>query len=156
MEIWAFLEFVTLDSCRYVTDFGIEMLCMATGKKRLINSSTCSGCTNIFIYLHDEVKLNFQQSDLLTVPSFMCLTEVNKSGVDAVPINECKILVLNTTENFNFIHFLENKTTTDIKQPFKYSQLKLDVNNLEYKYNVIEIDSVNIFNLRILKNCVIL
>jgi hypothetical protein len=60
--IWSTLSHITLDSCRYITDFGIELLAKASGKKNLVSPETSTGCSKIF----SEFYSDFERNDLLT------------------------------------------------------------------------------------------
>jgi hypothetical protein len=61
-SMWSTLSHITLDSCRYITDFGIELLTKASGKKNLVNPDISTGCSNIF----SEFYCDIEKNDILT------------------------------------------------------------------------------------------
>jgi hypothetical protein len=144
-EMWLNLEEVSLDGCRYVTDFGIELLAYATNKTNLIDSKMCCGCKKINKYLYDQVNLNYRHTDIFLSEKFnKCLI----NGTEKVLLNTYKVLISNDT-NLNMINYIQNKTVKNEKEIIAYSQLNIKrrmddntpSNNL--KFNVIEIDAVS-------------
>lgn len=60
--IWSTLTHITLDSCKYVTDFGIELITKASGKKNLVVPETSTGCPKIFTEFYGD----YERNDILT------------------------------------------------------------------------------------------
>ena len=92
--IWNNLESIGLDSCRYITDFGIELFSHATQKIKLVRN--LNGCKKIFKYLYDDVRLDHTFMDL-----FLC-NEFNKlhiKNAESVKLNSYKVLILNESSN---------------------------------------------------------
>ena len=103
------LELVNIDSCRFVTDFGLELLAYATSKSQLVKSTNCLGCTKLLKYKYQEVQLDMSVADLFTASSFNSVfdnSEENSSSQQA--LNACKIHVLNATE-ISLVKFMQNK-----------------------------------------------
>jgi hypothetical protein len=150
-DIWSKLKTVTLDSCRYVTDFGIELLYEAVGRTNLIDKRTCAGCTKIYKYFHfNEPKQS--RKDLFSFTSF---TKTNELDVpNTTVINTCKVFILNDA-NFEFIKYIETKSFVKNKLIVDYSQYKFEklandattVN--EFKYNLFECDWVCFLNIKL-------
>ncbi len=51
-DVFKHLELVSLNGCRYVTDFGIWLLSHAANKPSLVNSNLCIGCHKIVKLRH--------------------------------------------------------------------------------------------------------
>jgi len=158
-DLWSKLKTVTLDSCRYITDFGIEILNEAVSNSHksqnkitnLINKRTCAGCSKILKYFHSiEEKI-----DLFGLNSFTKTIESPdpKLKSSALPLNIMKILVLNDTINFKLTKYIEtkqifNNKETKTKSIFDYFQYKFEkpandgVSFTTFTFNLIEIDVV--------------
>lgn len=145
------LESVNLDTCRYITDFGIELLSRAVGNnnKNLIELSKANGCKCLFNYLMDNINWgNYTFNDVFTSYNF------NKLYIDAsapdfklteFEKNFFKVIVFNETA-LDLSKYLEsNVVSFEKKTVLNFVQLKLE--NLksatkEYVYNIFEVDSV--------------
>lgn len=130
-EMWKNLERVTLDSCRYITDFGIQLLYEATGKKRLIDPSTSAGCNKIFNYFYypkieEDIFLNkrFNNWDL-------------KASEQKIELNNYKILIFNDTK-LSLTQFLKSKILKKKNFFIDYSQLNFE----KYNFNILEVESL--------------
>ena len=150
-----------MDSCRYITDFGIEILNEATVSNNknqnkiitnLINKRTCAGCSKILKYFHS----NEEKIDLFGLNSFNKTIESPdpKLKSTALPLNIMKILVLNDTINFKLTKYIETKqifNNNEIKTKssiLDYFQYKFEkpandgVSFTTFTFNLIEIDLV--------------
>jgi hypothetical protein len=150
--MWTMLEEMTLDSCRYLTDFGVELLVHATEKPSLINQSNTHGCRNLFKYRHHGVQMDRSYKDLFSCPSF---TKLAIPQAEASPLNSYKVFIVNNTQ-LDISHSIAQKS--DSKEKFKpqkrlfnFSQIniikdeqKTSDNSVKehLTLNVFEVDSV--------------
>ena len=68
---------VSIHACRYVTDFGIELISYATNKSLVVENKKAIGCANLLKYKYHEVQLDFQPIDIFTSPLFNKLAHLN-------------------------------------------------------------------------------
>lgn len=145
-DLWCKLKTVTLDACRYVTDFGVEILYEAVGRTALLDRRTSTGCKKLLKYLHLYEEKHKNEKDLFLLPSFSKLNEQEETNA----INTCKVLVLNDT-NFRFVKYVQEKIFQKAKSTVDYFEFKFymskhvkDGGILEaFKLNLVEIDSVS-------------
>jgi hypothetical protein len=137
---WKSLESIHLDGCRYVTDFGVELISYATQKQNLLKSSC--GCKKIIKYANQSVRLDFKNEDLFLSDIF---NKCNNSSTEKnkIILNTYKILILNNTE-FNMTRFFENKKATKDRKIINFAQINLESKSHaeKLKLNILEIDSV--------------
>lgn len=145
-DLWSKLKTVTFDSCRYVTDFGIEVLYEAVGKTNLIDKRTCAGCKKIIKYSHVYEEKQKNERDLFALPSFTKITDAEVQNANL--LNTCKVLILNDA-HFSFIKYFETKTIFKAGTIIDFAQFKFEkpatdgVSFVDYKYNLIEVDWVS-------------
>ena len=141
-----------LDSCRYVTDFGIELAAQAFGNYSLVQRKSSIGCDGLVKYVHHSVPANLVSQDIFKSSSFNKLEHVNADEIDsnAVELNVCKMVILNHGD-VNLTKFIQNKLViTGNKQIVGYGNVRIPVsdrdgNDIDYKFNIIEINSVSLF-----------
>ena len=166
---WSHLESISLDSCPYITDFGIELIAMATQRPNLIKPNESCGCKNLFKYLHMEVPLDGRVNDIFQSHSFtkcfeqaqmqqsmnLSLSE-NKIQPNALPLNAYKMVILNSSmSEISVLNYLRQIFTLDIPPNTGTNSLlqtklqrekivsdfeKLKLSNI--KLNILELDSV--------------
>lgn len=146
VSLWSELERVSIDSCRYLTDFGVELLSRATFKSNLINKKTSTGCNRIFSSFYINESNDVFQSDLFTKLNIS--DEKNKR----VDLNIFKVLILNETK-FNTSKFIQSKIV-EYKTPivnFADVVLKRSGENdsEKIKFNLVEINSVGFCSMEI-------
>jgi hypothetical protein len=94
--MWRDFEPIKLDSCRYITDFGIELLNEVIGEKNIITPETCCGCEKLFKTLH------VYENDIFTSKTFTkCFHN------DQISLKTFKLLIINDTD-INMISFLRS------------------------------------------------
>jgi len=59
---------------------------------------------------------------------------------NSVVLNTCKVLVLNST-SFSLTKFLQNKLVIEKRPIVSYGQVKIDLPDGDYKFNLIEVDA---------------
>ena len=143
-SMWNFLKSLSLDGCRYLTDFGIELISYASNKEDLVNPLKSCGCKKIVKYVNHRVRLDFRNEDLFLSDRF------NKSNNScsikedrATTLNTYKVLILNNTE-VNFTNFIEKKKLNKEREIINFTQVYLDSKSHsdKLKLNIIETDSV--------------
>ena len=137
--MWLTLEAVSLDSCRYVTDFGLELLSYASGKPKLINELP-NGCERIFKYAYDEFRLDNSYRDLFSFPNKLNKLITTQKDKEA-PINSFKVLIINKT-NWKFSN-LNDKETNPMPNLISYNKLNFPTSSSKQPItlNIFEIDS---------------
>ncbi len=152
-HMWSMIEEVTLDSCRFLSDFGLELLVHATEKPALVSHSNTNGCKNVLKYRYHGVQLDRSFKDLFSCPSF---TKLAIPNAESMPLNSYKVIVINETR-FDITHSISQKSDSKEKQKpqkrlFDYSQIHVGrdeqtSSSKEQKdqltLNVFEVDSVN-------------
>ena len=156
--MWKSFESVQLAACRYVTDFGVELMSQVCNKKNIVTIKNCAGCPKIFtsLYMNDDVNDIFMNSDFTKI-----LKPENKRT-----LNSYKLVILNDT-NINMIKLLNSQRIE--KRPddvflLEYEQIVLsqpqnkkketsnDSQN-DFVLNAYEISTVcALFDFRILNN----
>lgn len=126
-DMWKILDNIKLESCRYITDFGIDLMNEASGKDNLIHSKLCLGCTNIFDHFYKTDK-----TDVFQNKNFSYL-DLNEPLSD---MNTYKILVLNCA-NDSFVGLLTEKKIAPKVFNFDFEKISFD-NRI---FNIFEIDS---------------
>lgn len=127
-DMWKILDKITLDSCRFITDFGIDLMKDASGTNDLIHYKRCTGCTNIFSHFFKSDKNDIFQNKLF---GYLNLDEPNSD------LNIFKILVLNVT-NASFISLLTEKKTIPKISSFEYEKIFYE----KKIFNIFELDSL--------------
>ena len=153
-DLLSSLQCISINSCRYVTDFGLELLFLAANKP--IEACSPIGCNKLIKYNHQQIMLDPLNKDLFSMPSFNKLDEKNLTD-DESNLNTCKLLILNDC-NINLTSFIHKKSIVQEKPIVNYAQVKLQSGNVqfktEYTFNVIEIDMVfKFYNSLIFLNC---
>lgn len=148
---WSYLKTVSLQACRYVTDFGIELLSRAVHKdlQPILDSTKLNGCVQVFNYLHHNVESqSFLFKDIFCSDTFNGMNFSYLFVNEAKVVNNCfKIVLINDCE-LNMIEFLKNKIVSNKKPPIlNYAQISLENKSTanSYVFNIFEIDSVNIY-----------
>ena len=147
-ELWSHLKSVSLASCRYVTDFGIDLLHKSTGKTNLLNPRKISGCNKLFRYSY--LPIDSEQKDIFLHDWF------NKCAwpdAQRLEFNAHKVYICNDTK-YDLSKFISNnelKRKDDIL--FNVVQTDLKHNNKEVRLNIIEVDS-NFTNILNTANCI--
>jgi hypothetical protein len=149
--MWSIIEYVTLDSCRYVTDFGLELLSHATNKPSLTSNSTTNGCSSLFKYKYHSVQLDRGYKDLFSCPIF---TKLAIDQAEAASLDSYKVVVINETR-LDVVSLLEpakkRAKQSDTKKLFSFCQISLPKNHEhsgpvvpkeQFVLNVFEVDSV--------------
>lgn len=148
------LATVNIDSCRFVTDFGIELLSYAANKPQLVKKSHCIGCSEIYKYKYQDVELDLSIKDIFAAPLFNHLqdvrTEAGQQEDNAVELNVCKIEILNGAK-LSLTKFMQNQLVIrESAAIISYGQVRLDAgkdqdghDKAAYKYNVVEINAVS-------------
>lgn len=126
-DIWKILDNIKLESCRYITDFGIDLINEASGKDKLIDSEECIGCTNIFDHFYKSEK-----NDIFHNNNFSYL-DLNEPLSD---LNTFKILVLNCT-NDSFVGLLAKKKIVPKFFNFEFEKISF----AHRIFNIFEFDS---------------
>ena len=141
-DLLSSLQCISINSCRYVTDFGLELLALAVNKP--IEACSAIGCNKLIKYKHQQIMLDPLNKDLFSMPSFNKLYEKSLTD-DENHLNTCKILILNNG-NINLTKFIQKKEIIYEKPIVNYAQVKLKNGNVqfetEYTLNVFEIDMV--------------
>ena len=150
-SMWKPLESIRLDGCRYVTDFGVELISHATNKESLLKPGTFSGCKKIVKYAHVPcaAALNVKhRGDMFLCDSFNKCANSSSTSAKCL-LNAYKIFILNNTE-LNLTHFLEHKKVVKDRKIINYAQFNVESTNHtggKLKFNIIETDAVSlIFN----------
>ena len=117
--MWKDMDSVNLDSCRYITDFGIEMLNDVLEKKIRIQNEYCCGCEKLFKTLYTDTN---EKNDIFTSTKF------TKSNDSELPLKSYKLLIINDTDT-NLISYLRNQTNE-----------KHDMNKFIYSFGNVEIE----------------
>jgi hypothetical protein len=130
------LNNVNLDSCRYLTDFGVELLIRATGKENLVYERTSSGCVNILKHFHAPFSFELTQLDIFQSDKFSKFTQN-----DQIEYNSYKIYILNDTK-FNLSQFIKSKEIQSSRKIIDFTQFSITEQSNEIKFNIIEIDPV--------------
>ncbi len=142
------LESIRLDGCRFVTDFGVELISYATRKQNLISKNFCCGCKKIIKYINQPVRLDYKNEDLFLSDTF---NKCNNSSSEKakVLLNTYKIMILNDTE-FNMTTFIEHKKSTKNRKIINFTQFNIESKSHsdKLKFNILEIDSVSFKKLK--------
>lgn len=139
------LASVNIDSCRFVTDFGVELLSYAANKPLLVKKRHCIGCSRIYKYKYQDVELDMSVKDIFAAPLFNHLQDVKtaEDQDDSVALNVCKIEILNGAK-LSLTKFMQNRLLMRESTPIiSYGLVRLE----DYKFNVVEINAVSCFNL---------
>ena len=139
-SIWNNLESIGIDTCRYITDFGIELLSNATQKTKLVKN--LNGCNRIFKYLNDDVRLDHTTNDLFLSKQF---NKLNVKDSEAVKLNSYKIIILNDSNILLLNQFFSKSESNSITNTLiNYGQKKLirKSSNEDITLNLFEINSV--------------
>jgi len=142
-ELWSHLKTVSLASCRYVTDFGIELLQKSTGKMNLLNARKISGCKKLFRYWYSPI--DSDQRDIFLHDRFNKCAWPNAQKLE---FNTHKVYICNDTK-FDLCKFISNN---ELKRKdailFNVVQTHLKNQNDEVHLNIIEVDSdfTNVLN----------
>jgi hypothetical protein len=138
-----FLETITLDACRYITDFGISLLRNSQNmeKNLVLSEADCCGCTKLIKSIHKAD----DKDDLFLTTKF---TKCSKRDTEII-LRNYKILVYNLTQ-FNMTHLIVNNILAYKESfVFNYGKTKLKLQAIssakEFNLNIIEIDSVCCF-----------
>ncbi|CAF1023823.1 unnamed protein product [Brachionus calyciflorus] len=129
-ELWLNLDRVTLDSCRYITDFGIRLLNEATGKKMLIDESSSSGCKRINSYFYPTI-----EDDIFLSEKFNNL-DMKDENDDKIELNSYKVTIINET-NSSLVNFLTNNSFENKKLSYDFTQ----INTKKLNFNIFEVES---------------
>lgn len=132
--IWKNLMYANFDSCRYITDFGVELLYEATGKNSLTRPHKCSGCTKMFKTLWSTKKAK----DIFLNSTFVKTLD----NAEETFFKTFKFLIINTSE-FNVIKFLKNGDITKRSSRFIFEYERIKIQPIyNYDFNVIECSEV--------------
>jgi hypothetical protein len=136
-EIFSELSSVTLDTCRYVTDLGIELIDQTTGKRDRIRENTSRGCDNIKYYFHAQNVGNEEEKG----PIDLCRTKrFVRSSSDRIEFSSYKVFILNETK-LNLSKFIQKKEVEFDRKIVDY--VKFNHKN-ETIFNLIELDAVGL------------
>lgn len=156
-SVWSELNTVSLHSCRYITDFGLELLSRCVGKNisRLVDLSKLHGCTQVFNYLHENVTDDLLYKDIFTSYSFTGLHLHSKEAdfenmIDSFQNNSFKVAMVNES-SLNLIEFLKTGNVSNERPPIlNYAHICFSKKN-DFAFNVYESHSVCFKNLSILR-----
>jgi hypothetical protein len=122
--MWQEMDSINLDSCRYITDFGIEMLNDMLDKKIFLQTDFCCGCEKIFKSFFSDTN---EKNDIFTSKKF------TKCSDTELPLKNFKLLIVNDTE-INLTSYLRNQTfETHDANRFCYSYEKIEIEMLDRK-----------------------
>lgn len=154
-DIWANLRRIILNTCRYVTDFGLELLsrCVCKNVSDLIDPNKLFGCTQLFNYIHGTIESgNFSIQDIFTADTFNGLSlqkDEPNFNKDKYLNNIFKCVIVNES-SLDLISFLKNgrEVTRDSKLPVVLNFDQISFGNVENRmFNVFEINSVSLISL---------
>ena len=62
--MWKSFDSLQLAACRYVTDFGVELMSQVCNKKDIVTIKNCAGCPKLFrsLYMNDKINDIFMSS----------------------------------------------------------------------------------------------
>lgn len=129
---WSKLKSLSMQSCRYITDFGLELFSLAVGQNAssLLDVNRLHGCSRLLTHLH----LPFSK-DIFDSESFNG-TYLDKNKLEH---NLFKVTIINESA-LNLIHFIKTKEVSNQKAPIiNYGQINLPNN---YIFKMFEIDTV--------------
>lgn len=137
-EMWSLFEAVNIDSCRYITDFGIELLATASRKPRFLEISSTNGCQRLFKYLHLYVDIGpgFSSQDLFQSKHFTQCTPLDTpassffSSYKICIQNETSLRILNTIDS-----------SQEKKSLMSYTQLIEKRDDGNAVFNIYEVNS---------------
>ena len=118
--MWKDMDSINLDSCRYITDFGIELLNDMLEKKITIQKENCCGCEKLFKSFYTDTN---EKNDIFMSKLF---TKCNDNDLS---LKTFKLLIINDTE-INLTSYLRNQT-------FEMH----DMNRFVYSYETVEINA---------------
>lgn len=148
------LASVNIDSCRFVTDFGVELLSYAANRPLLVKKRHCIGCSEIYKYKYQDVELDMSVKDIFAAPLFNHLQDVKREAGgraedqdNSVALNVCKIEILNGAK-LSLTKFMQNGLVIRESTPIiSYGLVRLEDERGQdqpaYKFNVVEINAVS-------------
>lgn len=152
-SFWADLESISINGCRYVTDFGLELLYRAmspSSRKNLqLDRNKCLGCKKLLYFTMNGVDLSdFTYCDVLSLSSLSHANDQTtnvRSSPSSTQLYTFKLIILNDTK-LDLVNYLLNKEVTLEKRLIiHYAKLKFknkQPNQPDYTFNVFEFDSV--------------
>ena len=118
-KMWKDFDGIKLDSCRYITDFGIQLLNEAIEKKIILKRINCCGCEKLFKSLYTDTN---EKNDIFTSTKF------TQSAEYEVLLNSYKLLIINDTS----VNLISN---------LKYNKFeKYELNGFMYNYENIYVE----------------
>ena len=137
--IFSYLNSVNLDTCRYVTDFGVELLTRTTGRDNLVRESTSRGCEKIVNHFYTPFSFELIELDIFKSNKF---SKFNQN--DHVEYNSYKVYILNDTK-LCLSKFIKSKEVQLNRNLIEFAQFNITEQSNEIKFNILEIDSVFLF-----------
>jgi hypothetical protein len=143
--IFSDLESLNLDTCRYLTDFGLELLIRTIGNNmNLVREKASRGCENIRKHFYTPFSFESTELDIFQSDKF---SKFSKN--DQVEYNSYKVYILNDTK-LCLSKFVKSKEIQFNRKIIEFTQLIIAEQSNEIRLNIIEIDPVYILLVQIL------